>query len=88
MKVKTHKLSLEYVQIKPILAVTTVVLKALGIYNEGNFRATSGYLYVSIVYNVSIFLSLYCLAMFWVCVHDDLLPFRPMPKFLGFRPLA
>ncbi|KAF7299868.1 hypothetical protein HMN09_00993900 [Mycena chlorophos] len=73
---------LQYVQVKPVLAVATLVLKALGKYNEGNLRANSGYLYITIVYNISICLSLYCLAMFWMCVNDDLKPFRPMPKFL------
>ncbi|KAI0367287.1 DUF300-domain-containing protein [Pilatotrama ljubarskyi] len=73
---------IQYVQVKPILALVTVVLKAIGKYNEGDLRAGSGYLYVSIVYNVSICLALYCLAIFWMCVNDDLKPFRPMPKFL------
>ncbi|KAJ3899947.1 DUF300 domain-containing protein [Lentinula edodes] len=73
---------LQYVQVKPILAIATMVLKACGKFNEGDLRANSGYLYVSIIYNVSICLSLYCLAMFWICVNDDLKPFRPMPKFL------
>jgi len=73
---------LQYVQIKPILAVVTLILKAVGKYHEGDLAARSGYLYVSVVYNLSICLSLYCLAMFWMCVNDDLKPFRPMPKFL------
>ncbi|TFK17733.1 DUF300 domain-containing protein [Coprinopsis marcescibilis] len=73
---------IQYVQVKPILAAVTLILKACGKYNEGDFRANSGYLYVSIIYNISICTSLYCLAMFWVCVNDDLKPFRPVPKFL------
>ncbi|KAJ1304993.1 hypothetical protein OPQ81_000036 [Rhizoctonia solani] len=73
---------LQYVQVKPILAAVTLILKALGKYREGAFRVDAGYLYVSIVYNASICLSLYCLAMFWVCVSQDLKAFRPMPKFL------
>ncbi|KZT21940.1 DUF300-domain-containing protein [Neolentinus lepideus HHB14362 ss-1] len=73
---------LQYVEVKPILALATLLLKALGKYNEGDLRAGSGYLYVSLVYNISICLALYCLAMFWLCVSDDLRPFRPMPKFL------
>lgn len=88
----------EYVQIKPILALVTIILKAVGKYNEGDLRANSGYLYVSVVYNISICVALYCLAIFWMCVNDDLKPFRcvsftpllflslrrvrPMPKFL------
>lgn len=67
---------IEYVQVKPILAAATLILKACGKFNEGDFRANSGYLYISIIYNTSICLSLYCLAMFWLCVNDDLKPFR------------
>ncbi|CCO33251.1 Transmembrane protein 184 homolog C30D11,06c [Rhizoctonia solani AG-1 IB] len=67
---------LQYVQVKPILAAVTLVLKALGKYREGSFRVGAGYLYVSMVYNASICLSLYCLAMFWVCVSAGLKPFR------------
>ena len=63
-------------QIKPLLAVVTVILKLVGVYNDGDLRASSGYLYVSIVYNISICLALFCLAMFWMCVNDDLKPFR------------
>jgi hypothetical protein len=73
---------LQYVQIKPILAAITVLLKAAGTYKDGSLEVSSGYTYVSIIYNISVGLSLYCLAMFWVATHDDLQPFRPMPKFL------
>ncbi|KAG2121955.1 DUF300-domain-containing protein [Suillus clintonianus] len=73
---------LQYVQVKPVLAIASLIMKATGTYHEGDFRARSGYLYVSIVYNVSICLALYCLAVFWMCVSDDLKPFRPVPKFL------
>lgn len=59
-----------------MLAVVTLILKALGKFNEGDFRANSGYLYVSIIYNASICLALYCLAVFWICVNDDLKLFR------------
>lgn len=54
----------------------TLILKAGGVYNEGNLTASSGYLWISIVYNVSICVALYCLAIFWVCINDDIKPFR------------
>ncbi|KIJ56379.1 hypothetical protein M422DRAFT_23657 [Sphaerobolus stellatus SS14] len=73
---------LQYVQVKPILAMATIILKAVGKYDEGDLKAGSGYLYISIVYNISISIALYCLAMFWVVVNADLKPFRPVPKFL------
>ncbi|KAF8317677.1 DUF300-domain-containing protein [Clavulina sp. PMI_390] len=73
---------LQYVQVKPLLTAATLILKATGTYKEGELSWSAGYLYVSFVYNISICLSLYCLAMFWVCVNADIKPFRPMPKFL------
>lgn len=50
--------AIEYVQIKPLLVVATVILKVTGTYKEGKFAADSGYTYISIVYNTSICLSL------------------------------
>ncbi|THH09689.1 hypothetical protein EW146_g8614 [Bondarzewia mesenterica] len=48
---------LQYVQVKPLLAVATLILKAVGKFNEGDLRADSGYLYISIIYNASICLT-------------------------------
>ncbi|KDE02756.1 hypothetical protein MVLG_06702 [Microbotryum lychnidis-dioicae p1A1 Lamole] len=73
---------LQYVQIKPFLAAATILLKALGSYGDGNLSKSSGYTYISIIYNVSVGLSLYCLALFWIATNADLKPYRPMPKFL------
>ena len=76
---------LQYAYLKPILAVATIIMKYTGIYREGSLEVTSGYLWAGILYNVSITLSLYALAMFWVCMSQDLQPFRPMPKFLCIK---
>jgi len=66
----------EYVQVKPVLAVLTMIFKATGTYNDGALKGDSGYTYVSVAYNISVSLSLYCLAMFWVCTNEDLKPYR------------
>ena len=76
---------LQYAYLKPVLAVSTIIMKSTGTYQEGYIGLSSGYLWSGIVYNISITLSLYALAMFWVCMHDDLQPFRPMPKFLCIK---
>ena len=68
-----------------MLALATVAMKATGTYSEGVLSASSGYLWTSIIYNVSICWSLYDLALFWVCMSTDLQPFRPMPKFLCIK---
>jgi hypothetical protein len=63
-------------------------LKASGKYNEGEFRSDSGYLYVNILYNASICLSLYCLAMFWLSISEDLKPFRSVLYHSSFGNLT
>ncbi|QSS57535.1 DUF300 domain-containing protein [Histoplasma capsulatum var. duboisii H88] len=73
---------LQYAWLKPILALASIIMKATGTYQEGYLGLSSGYLWTGIIYNISVTLSLYSLAMFWVCMHDDLKPFRPVPKFL------
>ncbi|KAF2722947.1 DUF300-domain-containing protein [Polychaeton citri CBS 116435] len=76
---------LQYVWIKPVLAVATIAMKATGTFREGIIAVDSGYFWTSLIYNVSICWSLYDLALFWVCMTEDLQPFRPMPKFLCIK---
>ncbi|TKX20424.1 hypothetical protein C1H76_7234 [Elsinoe australis] len=76
---------LQYTWIKPLLAISTIVMKATGTYQEGYIGLTSGYFWSGLIYNVSITVSLYALALFWVCMSHDLQPFRPMPKFLCIK---
>ncbi|KAF2004557.1 DUF300-domain-containing protein [Amniculicola lignicola CBS 123094] len=73
---------LQYIWVKPILAVAAIIMKALGVYKEGYIGVSSGYFWSGLIYNISITVCLYALAMFWVCMLVDLQPFRPMPKFL------
>ena len=76
---------LQYAWLKPVLGISTIIMKSTGIYHEGSLGLTSGYLWSSIIYNLSVTISLYSLAMFWVCMSEDLQPFRPLPKFLCIK---
>jgi hypothetical protein len=73
---------LQYAWMKPLLCLATIVMKATGVYQEGYIGLKSGYFWSGIIYNISVTVSLYSLGLFWVCMHDDLIPFRPVPKFL------
>ncbi|KIW08947.1 uncharacterized protein PV09_00861 [Verruconis gallopava] len=73
---------LQYTWMKPLLAVATIIMKATNTYQEGYIGLRSGYFWSGLIYNISITISLYALAMFWVIMADDMRPFRPMPKFL------
>ncbi|XP_077595744.1 transmembrane protein 184ba isoform X1 [Stigmatopora nigra] len=73
--------TLQFCVVKPLMAAVTVVLQAYGKYRDGDFDAASGYLYVTIVYNVSVSLSLYALFLFYLATRELLTPYRPVLKF-------
>lgn len=76
---------LQYAWLKPVLGIATIIMKSTDTYQEGYLGLTSGYLWSGIIYNLSVTISLYSLAMFWVCMSVDLRPFRPVPKFLCIK---
>lgn len=76
---------LQYAWLKPVLGLASIIMKATGVYKEGYIGLTSGYLWSGIAYNISVSVSLYSLGMFWVCMSQDLKPFRPVPKFLCIK---
>ncbi|KAI2465565.1 DUF300-domain-containing protein [Annulohypoxylon bovei var. microspora] len=76
---------LQYAWLKPILAIAAIIMKATGIYQEGYIGVSSGYMWSGIIYNISVTVSLYSLGLFWVCMHNDLIPYRPVPKFLCIK---
>ncbi|CAO3627622.1 unnamed protein product [Cunninghamella echinulata] len=73
---------LQFIYVKPLLAIVTMVLKATGIYREGEISWSSSYLYITFIYNLSVCLSLWCLMVFFYATKKDLVGFRPLPKFL------
>lgn len=67
---------LQYVYLKPVLAIVTMILKWGETYGEGHIGIKFGYMWVSLIYNVSCSLCFYCLIIFYVCTKDDLRPYR------------
>ncbi|XP_007251312.2 transmembrane protein 184ba isoform X1 [Astyanax mexicanus] len=74
--------TLQFCVVKPLMAAITVILQAFGKYRDGDFNVASGYLYVTIIYNISVSLSLYALFLFYFATRDLLSPYSPMLKFL------
>lgn len=73
---------LQYVWLKPIICFGVLFTELLGWYDVNDLSARSLYLWCTIVYNCSVSLSLYCLAIFWKILWTDLKPFNPIGKFL------
>ncbi|KAG7663090.1 uncharacterized protein J8A68_003400 [[Candida] subhashii] len=73
---------LQYVWLKPIICFTTIISEIFGWYNVNDMSYKSIYFWLTLFYNGSVTLSLYCLAMFWKILWTDLKPFKPVGKFL------
>ncbi|KAG9279969.1 transmembrane protein 184A [Astyanax mexicanus] len=77
--------TLQFCVVKPIMAVITILLQAFGKYHDGDFNVTGGYLYITIIYNVSVSLALYALFLFYSATSDLLRPYEPVLKFLTIK---
>ncbi|XP_019719640.1 transmembrane protein 184ba isoform X3 [Hippocampus comes] len=74
--------TLQFCVVKPLMATITVILQAYGKYKDGDFNAASGYIYVTIICNISVSLSMYALFLFYFATRDLLRPYGPMLKFV------
>lgn len=73
---------LQYVWLKPFICIATILLELFNWYDVNDMSLGSIYLWLTLLYNFSVSLSLYCLAMFWKILWQDLKPFKPVGKFL------
>ena len=76
---------LQFVLIQPALGFLTFVLSITDNYHEGSFSPRYGYLYITILDNVSISFCLYYLVLFWISLDEELKPFNPVGKFLCIK---
>lgn len=76
---------LQFVAVKPVMAILIIVFQANGVYQEGVWSLSNAYPYVIIIYNVSICLALYALAFFYYGVREQLAPFDPVLKFISVK---
>ncbi|XP_030646549.1 transmembrane protein 184A [Chanos chanos] len=77
--------TLQFCVVKPIMACITILLQAFGKYHDGDFSVTGGYLYITIIYNISVSLALYALFLFFFATSDLLRPYEPVLKFLTIK---
>ncbi|KAL0992823.1 hypothetical protein UPYG_G00099020 [Umbra pygmaea] len=77
--------TLQFCVVKPVMAVITILLQAFGKYHDGDFNVNGGYLYITIVYNISVSLALYALFLFFFATSDLLRPYEPVLKFLTIK---
>jgi Organic solute transporter Ostalpha len=79
---------LQYVLLKFLCAIAVLILEWQGLYKEGHFNWSSGYLYICILTNVSQCWALYSLIFFYYATKTELSPIRPVGKFLSVKALV
>jgi hypothetical protein len=77
--------TLQFCIIKPFMSFLVIILQALDLYYDGNWSPSQGYLYTTLINNVSISLALYALFLFYFATHDLLRPFNPVLKFFTIK---
>lgn len=77
--------TLQFCIVKPLMAILTLILQPFGFYKDGDFTVSGGYLYIIIVYNISISLALYALFLFYFATKELLRPYDPVLKFLSVK---
>lgn len=82
---RCKQMILQYVYVKIVITIATFILELLHVYDEGNFAPNRGYLWITIIYNISIFISLYFLVLFYEGSKEILAEFSPLAKFLCIK---
>jgi len=77
--------TLQFCFIKPVMSVIVIILQAFGYYHDGNWSPSEGYLYTTIIYNLSISIALYALFLFYFATKDVLRPYDPALKFFSVK---
>jgi len=67
------------------MSFIVILLQSKGLYKDGDWDPTTGYLYVTLIYNVSITLALYALFLFYFATRELLKPFDPVLKFFTIK---
>lgn len=74
--------TLQFVLLKPILAAITIALHHEGKFREGSWGINSGYLWITLIYNVTYSWALFSLLLFYMGTRDLLKPHKPVLKFV------
>lgn len=77
--------TLQFCLVKPVMAFIIIFLQSSGHYHDGDWSVNTGYIYITIIYNVSVSLALYGLYLFYFATRDLLTPFDPVLKFCTIK---
>lgn len=76
---------LQYTVMRPCTTIISLICEVCGVYGDGEFRADAAYPYMIAINNLSQFVAMYCLVLFYRAHKDGLKDMQPIPKFLCIK---
>jgi len=77
--------TLQFCFFKPVLSVVVIILQSQNLYHDGDWSPDEGYLYTTIIYNISISVALFALFLFYSATKELLRPYDPALKFFSVK---
>jgi len=79
------RITLQYVVIRPVTALTAVILQSVNVYCPGNWNFTRGYIYITAILFLSVTAAMYALIMFYSMASKEMAEYKPIGKFLSVK---
>ncbi|KAJ2950459.1 hypothetical protein O0L34_g8702 [Tuta absoluta] len=76
---------LQYTIVRPITTIISVICELCGVYGESEFSANVAFPYMIALNNLSQFVAMYCLVLFYRANRVELKPMKPIGKFLCIK---
>ncbi|KAH0948732.1 hypothetical protein HN011_010179 [Eciton burchellii] len=76
---------LQYTAVRPISTLVSFICELNGVYGEGEFREDVAFPYMITLNNLSQFVAMYCLVLFYHANAEALQPMKPIRKFLCIK---
>ncbi|XP_046394537.1 transmembrane protein 184C [Ischnura elegans] len=76
---------LQYTVVRPFTTIVSFICEMNHVYGEGEFRGDVAFPYMIAVNNLSQFVAMYCLVLFYKANREELAPMNPIGKFLCIK---
>lgn len=76
---------IQFVLLKPLTSLLALIFNQFNLYHEGSVNIYDSFIYIAFVNNLSISVSMYCLALFYLGFEDSLNPHDPLSKFICIK---
>ncbi|XP_023938212.1 transmembrane protein 184C [Bicyclus anynana] len=76
---------LQYTLVRPLTTVISMICDLCGVYGESDFSPDVAFPYMIAINNLSQFVAMYCLVLFYQANKTELKPMKPIGKFLCIK---